>query len=389
MKTLGWRRAAFVGFLGLSATLCSAKGESMWTSLRITSASGQVTHLTGPLRTGSIMPPANYGNIVLFPGDQLHVLTHRWGIPEMPSSFSMSRNGVNVVSGFWFEIPAAQDASTPGSYAGSCNADPGEVFSFTVVAGAMVPAALQAKLSVTLPGVPLVQGYYMRYDLALQQLIPCGEPYTSLGFAPSSAGSEMVDGCEALFLAKHIVDWIHVELRNDADPSIIVASRNGLLLPDGTITDIDGASPLSFTAVPGNYRVAIAHRNHLGVVTDQAFAFRGAASRISFTGGVMISMGVIVPSPTCAGLACAPIPGNTSLTAVPQRISYTGTSNDRDPILVRVGGSVPTNVATGYYTEDVNLDGVVKYMGENNDRDLILQAIGGSEPTNVVYGQTP
>ena len=51
--------------------------------------------------------------------------------------------------------------------------------------------------------------------------------------------------------------------------------------------------------------------------------------------------------------------------------------------------STPTNVVTGYYAEDVNLDGFVKYVGENNDRDPILQLIGGSTPTNVVVGQAP
>ena len=360
----------------------------MWTSLRLTSASGQITHLTGPPRNGWITYPANYGNIVLFPGDQLHVLTHRWGQPEMPSSFSMFRDGVSVVSGLWFEIPAAQDASTPGSYTGSCYADPGESFSFTVVAGATAPAILQAKLSVKLPGVPLVQGYYMRYDLAQQQLIPCGEPYTALGFTPSSAGSEMVDGCEALFLAKHVVDWVHVELRNAADPSIVVASRNGLLLPDGTITDIDGVSPLAFAAVPGNYCVAIAHRNHMGVVTDQAFAFRGAAPRISFTGGVMISMTAFAPAPTCANLSCVLTPGNTSGADTPERVAYVGLNNDRDPILLRVGGSIPTNIASGYYLEDVNMDGVVKYIGASNDRDLILETLGGNV-LGVIHEQGP
>ena len=81
--------------------------------------------------------------------------------------------------------------------------------------------------------------------------------------------------------------------------------------------------------------------------------------------------------------------GNTNTAGVPERVSYIGANNDRDPILVRVGGSTPTNVATGYYLEDVNMDGVVRYVGQNNDRDLILQTIGGSVPTSVIVGQTP
>jgi hypothetical protein len=70
-------------------------------------------------------------------------------------------------------------------------------------------------------------------------------------------------------------------------------------------------------------------------------------------------------------------------------IKYTGVNNDRDPILVRIGGLVPTNTALGYFPEDVNLDGTVKYTGVNNDRDPILVNIGGTIPTNVKIGQVP
>jgi hypothetical protein len=65
------------------------------------------------------------------------------------------------------------------------------------------------------------------------------------------------------------------------------------------------------------------------------------------------------------------------------RIAYTGAGNDRDVVLGRIGGVVPTASATGYLAEDVNLDGRVRYTGADNDRDLILQSIGGVVPTIV------
>jgi len=65
-------------------------------------------------------------------------------------------------------------------------------------------------------------------------------------------------------------------------------------------------------------------------------------------------------------------------------VKYIGTTNDRDPILTAIGGSLPTAVLSGQYRrEDVNMDGQVKYIGTNNDRDFILQLIGGSVPTNT------
>jgi hypothetical protein len=71
------------------------------------------------------------------------------------------------------------------------------------------------------------------------------------------------------------------------------------------------------------------------------------------------------------------------------RVRYTGTDNDRDPVLSTVGGQVATDVHVGYHPADVNMDGVVKYTGPGNDRDVILSTIGGSVPTNSVEVAVP
>ena len=82
--------------------------------------------------------------------------------------------------------------------------------------------------------------------------------------------------------------------------------------------------------------------------------------------------------------------GNTRLDApTPFKLKYTGANNDRDAILLRVGGTTPNSVASGYYPEDVNLDGSVKYTGAGNDRDPILVNIGGTVPTNTRVQQLP
>jgi len=39
--------------------------------------------------------------------------------------------------------------------------------------------------------------------------------------------------------------------------------------------------------------------------------------------------------------------------------------------------------------EDCNMDGRVKYTGAGNDRDMILVNIGGSVATNIVIEQLP
>jgi hypothetical protein len=70
-------------------------------------------------------------------------------------------------------------------------------------------------------------------------------------------------------------------------------------------------------------------------------------------------------------------------------VKYTGTGNDRDPIIVFIGGATPNNSVAGYRAEDVNLDGLVRYTGSSNDRDPILVNVGSTLPTNTRVEQLP
>jgi len=71
-------------------------------------------------------------------------------------------------------------------------------------------------------------------------------------------------------------------------------------------------------------------------------------------------------------------------------IKYTGSGNDRDPILVTVGSTTPNNVVTdAYSTRDVNMNGEVKYTGSGNDRDPILVNVGSTTPNNIRTQQLP
>ena len=72
-----------------------------------------------------------------------------------------------------------------------------------------------------------------------------------------------------------------------------------------------------------------------------------------------------------------------------EEVSYAGTGNDRDRILLAIGGTSPTMVTSGYHVEDVNMDGMVRYTGHENDRDPILANIGGVIPTNVKPAEMP
>lgn len=217
-------------------------------------------------------------------------------------------------------------------------------------------------------------------------LIPLKEPYRALGFTHVRGGSESTSPAVLLQQGgSAIVDWIMVELRDAQNPAQIVATRSGLLRADGWIVDTDGSSPLRFFGTGmGSYYVAIRHRNHLGIMSQFPFFLGSAPFPIDLTG----------PNyPTYGTNAQKEVNGVRMLWAGDVnhdgQLKYTGQSNDRDPILVTVGGTTPNTITTGYKPEDINMDGVVKYTGADNDRDPILVNIGGTTPNNVRQAQLP
>ncbi|MCB9170743.1 MAG: M36 family metallopeptidase [Flavobacteriales bacterium] len=226
----------------------------------------------------------------------------------------------------------------------------------------------------------------MHDDLRANGLLPLTEPYTGLGYTfVGEGGSEAVDaGVLAASGNDAIVDWVIVELRDATDPSVVVNSRAALLQRDGDVVGMDGSGPLTFGIAPGEYHVAVRHRNHLGCMTAAAVDLTPGMPVIDLTSSGTVTYGTDARKDL--GGTMVLWAGNVVSDAT---LKYANTNNDRDPILVRIGGTIPTNTATGYYQEDVTLDGVVKYANTNNDRDPILVNIGGSIPTAVRTEQLP
>jgi hypothetical protein len=222
-------------------------------------------------------------------------------------------------------------------------------------------------------------------SLRVSGLVPLSEPYTGLGYVHHGGGGEATSSATlAISGPNAIVDWVIVELREAGNASHIVQTRSALLQRDGDVTSSDGTSPVVFSVSAGVYHVAIRHRNHLGVMSLEALPLSNSATLVDFTSSAF---------PTYGSDARKSSPGLMSLwagnTLWDGGLKYTGMDNDRDPVLVRIGGTVPTNTIPGYYVEDVNLDGVVKYTGSGNDRDPILVNIGGTVPTQVRSEQLP
>lgn len=228
-------------------------------------------------------------------------------------------------------------------------------------------------------------GTQMNDDLRILGLIPTTEPYSALNFEQIGTGGG--EACNAAVFAitgaNAIVDWVRLELRSAASPATIIAARQALLQRDGDIVDVDGSSPVAFEVPAGNYHVAVRHRNHLGCMTATAIGLTGSATTVNFTS----------PSTTTYGTDARQIAGTQRMlwmgnARVDGKLSYTGAGNDRDPIVLRIGGD-PTGMVQGYFTEDSSMDGKVRYTGTDNDRDPILVNIGGTMPTQIRQEQLP
>ena len=217
-------------------------------------------------------------------------------------------------------------------------------------------------------------------------LIPLQEPYTEGGFVQVGGGGETTTG-QVLSIAgaNAIVDWVVVDLRSAVTPAIVSATRCALVQADGDIVAVDGVSPVEFSMPAGNYRIGVHHRNHLSVVTAQPIALSAMATSIDISNGSAEVVGGSLATDLLDGRRVL-VPGDALRDGV---IRYAGASNDRDAVLSRIGGGVPTATVPGYFSEDVNMDGLVRYTGASNDRDIILQSIGGSVPTNTRSAQVP
>jgi endonuclease/exonuclease/phosphatase family metal-dependent hydrolase len=225
----------------------------------------------------------------------------------------------------------------------------------------------------------------MHDSLRVQGLVPLTEPYTALGFTQVSGGGESMAPAVLNATGNNaIVDHVLLELRDKNDPTVILSTRCALVQRDGDVVDVDGLVPVTFARTGDQYYVAVRHRNHLGTMTANAIALSNAPVTIDFTAPTTSTYGTNATKAlnSVQVLWC----GNTVRDGV---LKYTGTANDRDAILVVVGGNTPNNTTSGYAVTDVNMDGTIKYTGAGNDRDPVLVNVGSTTPNGTKTEQIP
>jgi hypothetical protein len=318
--------------------------------------------------------------------------------PDLPQSFSVDGGPVMPFDlNTWLSIPGSQDlrlnmAIAPGTHGITfpafgpyCPVS----FLFSIPPGGSPgDCGVNFRLRAALDGA-LPSGTIMTDGLRAANLIPATQPYTALGYA--FIGSPTNVSIPAALLAvtgnDAIADWVVVEVRGSTAPYPVLYSKPALLQRDGDVIDTDGDAYIACSLAAGSYRLALRHRNHLGVMTGGAYLLSVDPANVTVnfrstnTGTYGTSARVLKGSVQC--LWAGDATGDGSL-------KYGGSGNDRDPILLSVGSTTPNaTVSNVYDRRDTNLDGVIKYTGTGNDRDIILTNVGGTTPNNTRTAQLP
>ncbi len=240
------------------------------------------------------------------------------------------------------------------------------------------------QMKVLLQGAMTDTSSWMQDRLRVRGLVPLMEPFTALGFAMSGgSGATTTPAVLAVTGANAVVDWVLVEVRDAWNPGVVRRTVPALVQRDGDVVAQNG-QPLNVQVdFPSGY-LAVRHRNHLGAMSASPLTLASAAVQLDLTAPATPTYGTDarVEQQGSALLHCGDVVRDG-------HVKYTGTGNDRDDVLLGLGGNVPTAVVSGYRREDVTLDGDVKYTGAGNDRDAILRTIGGIVVTGVVFEQLP
>ncbi len=226
-----------------------------------------------------------------------------------------------------------------------------------------IAQTVQLNVKVFLEG-PFFSNQMIPYLNGLDYL-PIAQPYNT---DPSNYnGSESVDEMPT----SQVVDWVLIdllkELPDQENQSFeLISRRAGLLLSNGSITDLDGSSFLSFnTDYSSGFHVKIHHRNHLPVISSVELFEDGGAFVYDFTTGAGQSIGGALSQKLLSS-------GVWGMIAADGDMDSQIDNKDKNDIWIAQAGSI------GYFGGDFNMDCRV------DDIDLT-----GKWLLNVGHGNNP
>ena len=121
------------------------------------------------------------------------------------------------------------------------------------------------------------ESHLMRDDLRKKGLIPLTEPYSAKPHFThiGKGGGETMDASMLDETGENAcVDWVFLELCAANNIDSVVATKAALIQRDGDVMTIEGDSLIPFGNVPpGDYYVALRHRNHLKMLSLNSYTF--------------------------------------------------------------------------------------------------------------------
>ena len=238
---------AILGYFNDTPLLINPLSASANQSVPVTLAWGITQNAVSYLV--QIATDASFGMLIYNVGDG--TITSRYLILDNSDpNVDLNKGGFKSSTTYYWRVrPLDGGNSTIGSYS--------DAWSFTT-------SPLYVDATVLLEGAYDDGTHLMRTDLNTTpiQTLPLNDPYgkgESVGSIPSP----------------DIVDWVLVQLRtateegNPETATVVEAERAAFLKKDGTIVDLDGTSPVSFTGISfGDYYIVVEHRNHLAVMSN-------------------------------------------------------------------------------------------------------------------------
>jgi hypothetical protein len=373
-------------YLGASALNNISAGSY---TVIITDSNGCVNSLPYTITEPALLVPSISisNNPVLANTNQVFVLAATGGLPNYNFSFSTINNGVVNTSTFSFTPTVNDDGiySLTVTDANNCTAT-------TEIYLSVMPNSLFINAKVILGGNFNSVIGLMTDSLRQKNFIPSMEPFSNFPYNQKyvhvlGGGESIAPGVLTTAGNDAIVDWVLIELRDSANPALIVGTKSALLQRDGDVVSAnDGLSYVEFeNNAPGNYFVAIRHANHLGIMTANTLNLSANTTTIDFT-SVNTNLYIkSAPNNNSSPYTGATniingkrvlYAGNCGITGIGQsNINYAASSwTDRSALQTATGVSGTIN---GYSLFDCNLDGVAKFGGLNPDRLVILNTVKG------------
>jgi len=194
----------------------------------------------------------------------------------------------------------------------------------------------------------------------ISALLPVNNPYAAYpGYGDVQGRYTQINNVSGP--AKEVTDWVLVEIWGNVNTSAfpytydLVERRAFLLKPNGSVVDTNGLAPQFAPYAQSDVRVVVSHRNHMGVISNNQFAFNaGAVVEYDFTTGPDKAFGSgiqgvpepMVKSTYTKGAACL-WAGD---------LNFDGNINPSDwglfnPTLLPISGT--------YSISDISLDGLI------------------------------